>query len=286
MEEKNKDVNLEVNNSDKKANNITESSISKQKHVVEMPDNGKRIDIEKDCYFGPKNKFSAFWVKLLYKIVLGILYVYCKAFMGLKVVGRENFKQVSKNEKGLISVSNHMHVMDTPLTAISLRPYFMQFTSIESNFAIPVAGNILSFFGTIPMPSDATKMRYVFAFISKALSEGKRIHFFPEGVLLPYNTNVRTFNKGAFMLAEKADCPIVPVVFTQRKAKGVFKYLKKYRCSFTAHILPAQYVNRDLPKRDAVKELTDRVKNMMAETIEKYDEKVVQIDYSEFENQI
>jgi len=138
MEDKRQEVNKEVNNSDVKVKNITDSSISKQKHVVEMPDNGKRIDIEKDCYFGPKNKFSAFWVKLLYKIAIGILYVCCKAFMGLKVVGRENFKAVSKNEKGLISVSNHMHVMDTPLVAVSLRPYFMQFTSMESNFAIQI----------------------------------------------------------------------------------------------------------------------------------------------------
>lgn len=279
------DIKQETNNS-VETGKITDSSISRQKHVVEMPNNGKTIDIDKDCYFGPKNKASKFFVKLCYGLASGILFLYCKAILGIKVKGKENYKEVAKKGKGVVTVSNHVHIMDTALVAASLMPRYTQFTSIESNFAIPVAGGILSFFGTIPLPQDTTKMRYVIAFVSKALKEGKRVHFFPEGVLLPYNNDLKEFNKGAFMLAAKTESPIVPIVFTQRKAKGLFKYLKKHRCSFTAHVLPAQYVDNALPKRDSVKELSDRVKNMMNETIEKYDEKVVTIDYSEFDTLI
>ena len=84
------------------------------------------------------------------------------------------------------------------------------------------------------------------------------------------------------MCAEKAKSDILPIVYTQRKAKGPFKYLKKYRCSYTAHILPALEIDTNLKRKDAIVDLETRAKQVMEETIEKYDENVVSIDYSQF----
>ena len=219
----------EVNSSfDGKYNENEDGAKSnKGKHIVEMPNNGKTIEITKDTNFGSKNKFQECLLNIGWFFAVRILWLYCKIFLGLKVEGKENYKKLRKKKKGFLVISNHMHVMDTPLVAVTLKPYKLQFTSIESNFAIPVAGKILSFFNVIPMPESPFKLKIVFEYINKALGEGKVIHLFPEGVLLPYNNKIKCFNRGVFMCAEKAKSDILPIVYTQRKAKGPFKYLKK-----------------------------------------------------------
>lgn len=252
------------------------------KHLVEMPHNDRTIEITKDTDFGSKNKVSRFFLTINYAIVESILWVITKIFYGLKVEGKKNIKQLKKKKEGYIVVSNHFNIMDVPLNVSAFGPHKMQFTSIESNFAIPVAGRILSYFNTIPIPQNPRKLLYVFDYCIKTVKEGNVVHFYPEGILLPYNNKLKCFNKGAFLCAEKSGCSIVPIVFTQRKAKGPFKYLKKYRCSYTAHILPPVEKDSNLSKKEATIELEMRVRDMMVKTIEKYDENVVSIDYSEY----
>lgn len=255
---------------------------NKDKHILTMPNNGKTVEITKDTNFGSKNKFQECLLNVGWFFAVNILWVYCKLFLGLKIEGKENYKQLREKKKGFLVISNHIHVMDTPMVAVTLKPHKLQFTSIESNFAIPVAGKILSFFNVIPMPENPFKLKIVFDYINKAVGEGKVVHLFPEGVLLPYNNKLKRFNRGAFVCAERAKCDILPIVYTQRKAKGPFKYLKKYRCSYTAHILPALELDQSLNRKDAINDIESRARAVMEETLQKYDENVISIDYSEF----
>ena len=264
------------------SNNDEGAKNNKGKHVVSMPNNGKTIEITKDTNFGCKNKFQKVMLNIGWFFAVRILWCYSKLFLGLKVEGKENYKQLKSKENGFLVISNHMHVMDTPLVAVTLMPSKIQFTSIESNFAIPVAGKILSFFNVIPMPENPFKLKIVFDYINKAVGEGNIIHLFPEGVLLPYNNELKCFNRGVFMCAEKADCSILPIVYTQRKAKGLFKFFKKYHCSYTAHVLPPITANKALKRKDAIVDMEIRARQIMEETLNKYDENIVKKDYSDF----
>ena len=124
-------------------------------------------------------------------------------------------------------------------------------------------------------------MRYFFSYVDSALKKGNMLHFFPEGVLIPYDNELREFERGAFMHSQKTNCPILPIVLCQRKATGPFKFLKKHGCSFTAYILEPQYIDGSLKKREAVAELENRVYGLMKQTLENNSDRVVEIKYGE-----
>ena len=43
------------------------------------------------------------------------------------------------------------------------------------------------------------------------IAKGRIVHFFPEGGLMPYDTSLRDFKRGALHLAAQARVPVVPV---------------------------------------------------------------------------
>ena len=66
--------------------------------------------------------------------------------------------------------------------------------------------------------------------MKKALSRGKHIHFYPEGALEEYCAELRPFKKGAFHLAVEKNVPVIPLVITYRKPRGLLRLFRKAPC--------------------------------------------------------
>jgi len=112
-------------------------------------------------FFGKRSKIANFFSSLFYYgIAIPLLFVYNKLVYGLKISGRKNLKKLKK--KGAISVSNHVHTLDCTMNALAMFPRKVHFTSLKSNFHIPVAGGILHFVGVIPVADKVSEMPIFF----------------------------------------------------------------------------------------------------------------------------
>ncbi|NLY17532.1 MAG: hypothetical protein GX045_00895 [Clostridiaceae bacterium] len=76
------------------------------------------------------------------------------------------------------------------------------------------------------------------------------VHFFPEGIVKPYYTGLRSFKKGAFHLAALANVPIVPMLITFEPPNRIYKLIRK-KPVMTLHIgKPINPMDTE-PKTDA-----------------------------------
>lgn len=196
---------------------------------------------------------------LLYLIAYPILIIINKFFFGFKTKGKENLMKV---DGGKITVSNHVHPMDCTMIAISNIPSKTFFTSLETNFKIPVIRKIIKLLNAIPIPKDIQYTKKFMNSIDDLLNSGKTIHFYPEGSLWPYCNKIRHFKNGAFDFAVRNNVPIVPMVFKFTKEKHIFTLLKS-KPSISLEILEPIYPNIFINKKEAIIDLKKKVYNSM-----------------------
>lgn len=91
------------------------------------------IKINDDYGFIPKNLFIDFITDILIRPIALILYFIAKIFLGFKITGKEN---LIKN-RGVVTVSNHIHYIDCVLIGLITFPRKTYFPTLEENFKIP-----------------------------------------------------------------------------------------------------------------------------------------------------
>lgn len=204
---------------------------------------------------------------LLYLIAYPILYIFCKIFLGFKAYGKENLKI----DSGKITISNHVHFLDCVMLALANIPSKVFFTSLESNFKIPVVRHIIKLLNAIPIPTNIKYTHNFLTALDDLLKNNKTIHFYPEGSLWPYYTGIRHFKSGAFNLAVKNNVPIIPCVYKFEKPTGIYSFFKRKPC-ISLHILEPIYPNLSLSKTESIETL----KNETLETILNFNKKNVE----------
>lgn len=163
-----------------------------------------------------------------YLIAVPLLGVFDRIAFGLKIQGKENIRALKG--KGAVIVCNHMHYFDCTFLGLLIAPRRPIFTSLNTNFNIPVVGPLIHCLGAIPVPDSFAKMRCFIEEMVVAAKKGRLICVYPEGELVPYCNYFREFRRGAFVIAAKADVPIIPVVITQNRRGGLWKLLKRKPC--------------------------------------------------------
>lgn len=142
---------------------------------------------------------ATFWAWLYQAIV-----VYWK----LELEGREKIPW----NRPVVLVSNHRSQVDILALFKIRRPF--KWTSKSENFKMPFVGMVLKLTRSIPV--DRQSLRSGSQFIKKAEEEIRRkssILLFPEGTRSRMST-MRIFKEGAFLLAKRSGCPIIPIVHT------------------------------------------------------------------------
>lgn len=208
--------------------------------------------------------FKVFSNILYYFIAAPILFVLTKIIFDVKYESRENLKNI---QTGKITVCNHVNTLDCCLMGLANLPEKLYFTSLESNFQIPVVRHLIKLLNTIPIPTKPSCKKDFIEAVDTLLQNGSTIHFYPEGSLWPYYKKIRNFKTGAFDFAVQNNVPIVPCIICYRKPTGIRKLFKKKDC-ITVKILEPELPNTSLNKKESVIELKNRVHKKMEKVSE------------------
>ena len=190
------------------------------------------------------NWFAAFFVLWFGGAVLN------RVKYGLKIEGKKNLRPFRKQlRKGAIAISNHIYRLD----AVCVNQALLHF----KRFVIPMYSRhfngkdswFLRYVGGIPVAETRDGMRKFDEAMDYFHEKGRWALIFPEAVRWDFYPLLRPFMKGAFTLAHKWDCPIVPCMINYRERKGIYKLFgKQDEPLLTLHVLkpvlPDQEMNR------------------------------------------
>ena len=156
--------------------------------------------------------------------------------------------------------------MDCTMVGLGNFPNKTFYTSLETNFKIPVVRRIIKLLNAIPIPRDIKYTKKFMESIDTLLQNKKTIHFYPEGSLWPYYNNIRHFKNGAFDFAVRNNVPVVPMVIRFHKPKKISNLIKT-RTTITLVIQKPIYPNRMLGKKEAILELKEKVYQSMCDEL-------------------
>ena len=133
---------------------------------------------------------------------------FCARLMGISVeiTGEEHY---DPNANYLI-VSNHASMADIPLILGSIH-LNMRFVAKEELGKIPIFGWAIKQAGYVLIKRGQSKEALKSLLkASEVLKNGRSVHIFPEGTRSTTG-EIQPFKRGAFMIAQKAHAPILPV---------------------------------------------------------------------------
>ena len=109
-------------------------------------------------------------------------------------------------------------------------------------------------------------MRAFLEAVSQRYKENNCVAIYPEAHIWPFYTGIRPFSDTAFRYPVKENAPVIAMVTTYRKRKGLFQLLKKP--GMTVIFSDPMFPDPSLSPRKAQRELRDRVYRFMEETAE------------------
>lgn len=109
-----------------------------------------------------------------------------------------------------VYVSNHQSLFDIPVLLVTL-PGSTRFLAKRSLFRIPVFGWAMRVAGFVPVDrEDRSRAKEAMDGALRQLAQGRSVLLFPEETR-SLDGRIREFQRGAFLIALKAKCPVVPV---------------------------------------------------------------------------
>lgn len=121
----------------------------------------------------------------------------------------EGRKKIPWN-RPVVMVANHRSLIDILALYKIRRPF--KWTSKDENFRLPFIGMVLSLTNSIRIKRES--LRSGAQFLSQAeteIAKGSSILLFPEGTRSK-TMEMRPFKEGAFLLAKKMSCGVIPIV--------------------------------------------------------------------------
>ncbi|MBN2655978.1 MAG: 1-acyl-sn-glycerol-3-phosphate acyltransferase [Spirochaetales bacterium] len=153
------------------------------------------------------HKFSCVW---------GSMYIWFQPFWKVTWEGKENIQ----DDQAYVLVSNHQSLLDI----VVLYGLFKHFKWVAKNslLKVPFVGwNMALNDYIIIKRNDAKSQIDMMKKSEKMLREGNSIMIFAEGTRSP-DGNLGTFKRGAFIMAEKAEVPVIPIALD-----NMYKAVKK-----------------------------------------------------------
>ncbi|MCF8104002.1 MAG: 1-acyl-sn-glycerol-3-phosphate acyltransferase [Desulfohalobiaceae bacterium] len=112
-----------------------------------------------------------------------------------------------------IFIGNHQSWLDIPVFLTVLAPYAPRFVAKETLFRVPIFASGMRRMGhlSINRTNNRKGMRDI-QLVAERVNQGESVLIFPEGTRNTDSRQLKGFHIGAFVLALKADRPVVPVV--------------------------------------------------------------------------
>ncbi len=217
-----------------------------------------------------KNPFFRFFAFLFYEIIaVPLLRLNDFFVLGLSIRGRENLRALKG--RGAVLVCNHVHKLDCTMIGIAAAPRKVVYTAMAPLFRWKVIGPLIRILGAVPVPPSAAPAAEIGSFVrqtAEAAASGRLVCVYPEGELIPYCRELRDLKDGAFLIAARADVPVIPMVIRGRERRGIWKILKHRRPCLT---LTAGTAIRPLPgqsPRRAAESLRLRARSAMLKMLD------------------
>lgn len=163
--------------------------------------------------------------------------------------------------RGYVFLANHQSYLDVPVLLATL-PGQVRFAAKKNLFKIPVFGWSIRAAGFIPVDRENRRQALeVYAIASARLRAGTSVLFFPEGTRSP-DGRLHGFQRGGFLVAQKAGAAIVPV-----GVSGTFRLLPRHRFTVEPSTVrvrigaPIETTDYPVSRKD---ELIERVRNEVA----------------------
>ncbi len=177
-------------------------------------------------------------------------------FWKLRLEGRKKIPF----RRPVVMVSNHRSLVDI-LALYKLRRPF-KWTSKAENFRLPFVGMVLSLTRSIRITRESVRSGH--QFLSQAEEEirkGSSVLIFPEGTR-SHSGTMRPFKEGAFLLAKKTGCGIIPIVHSgSEKTFDRGSWVLKGRAEIRIRVLD-EIGPRDVERLD-IRELMALVRERM-----------------------
>lgn len=240
-------------------------------HMI-APKQSRKDNLNKDYpYYG-----HTFWHKFV-NVLIEIFFIVIavpvmKIMYGYKIIGK---KQLKKNHKdalknGFITVCNHIFDADYVVIRCAMKPK-MGHVLLWKNNHLRRMGVWIRASGSIPVPkNDLGATLSMMRGVDQALKDKHWVHIYPEASMFYWYQDIRPFTDGAAMFACRNNKPIIPMSFSYRPPRGLYKLWRRkgapcVNISFGEPLYP----NKDLPLKEAIVELNNRahdaVKKLMVD---------------------
>lgn len=239
----------------------SENPIDENTHQYHTVD-AKPVVLKDNYNFFYKNKFKYFGSRFMV-IFIGILVMpFVIIFNGFRIKGKKNYRKIKK--QGCIFISNHINPGDAFFIGWTLMFKRVYFTSLQSNLGLPFGfGKFLRIMGAVPIPEKKSQIPRFRKQLLEELEKGRKVTVYPEASLIPFCDHIRPFKKGAFRLALVDNTPILPIVFTYKKPRGLYKLWRRKPC-LTINFLEPYYPSNEGSHAERIEKAMNETHEIMS----------------------
>jgi len=209
----------------------------------------------------PNPESTNLWRKIFRRLAKCLLRVLFRLFSHLEVRGLENLPPGGP----LIVVFNHLGHLDGPLL-IAVLPWPVEGIALADLYRVPVTGQLLRLYGTIPVHRDELDRRVIRRAL-QVLAEGRILALAPEARMSRTGALERA-RHGAAYFALRTGAPILPVAITgTEKAYSEWRRLRRPRLTVAIGPVfrPSRFQGR--VRREQLARATDEIMRRIAELL-------------------
>jgi 1-acyl-sn-glycerol-3-phosphate acyltransferase len=184
------------------------------------------LTLDEKYPFLDKSPWFALRSGLIYLGIFVLVFILSPIRFGLRIEGRDKLKKYrALFRRGAMTVSNHVMRWDFLCVLQAVRFRRLYFPAWKENLSGP-DGTLIRLVGGIPVPTDIHVIRCFNRAFDELHEKRKWFHVFPEGSNWPYYQPIRPFKKGMFTMAYKYNIPVIPLAFSYRPARGLYRLFK------------------------------------------------------------
>ena len=185
-------------------------------------------------------------------------YLYCRAKLKWKVIGRKNLKLIPNKKQGYFLFGNHtQETADAFIPSLSVCPKSVYVIVHPNNVSMPYLGRVTPYMGALPLPDNLAAARNFKQAIRARFEEGSAIMIYPEAHIWPYYTGIRNFPATSFRYPVELNSPCFAITTTYQKRKRGIKPRA------ITYIDGPFYPDDTLPTKARAQDLRDRIYKQM-----------------------
>ena len=167
----------------------------------------------------------------------------------------------------VIFMSNHQSNFDI-LSLLAAMPCHFYWIAKKELFEIPLFGHTMRRGGYIPLDrSDGRKALQSLDEAAASIRQGKNVVLFPEGTRTT-DGNLLPFKRGGFVLARKADVPVIPITINGSGRINPANQIRLYSGDISITLHPPVAFPLDLRRSEAESWMMEHVRKQIDSVLE------------------